>query len=294
MLSVHEKASLGVTFVVVSSFFYASYGIWTTLMGDFFGGYTASAIRSVLVLVILLVVAAYFRQFEPIQIAKNSRRILGMIAASTLVWGPLYYSVQQVGMGLSLSVNYSAIVIGMLMFGGLIAKEQLTRTKMLSAGLGIVGMFLVFIPTMNGSVLFVPLALAVMSGLAIAVNTILAKQLTYNTTQQSLFLWLTSVVANTPLAFVLNEPAPVFELRIEWLYVLLFAVASVLASWLLLAALKYIDAGSAGVLGLLEIVFSVIFGVLLFHEQLQTVALLGIGVIMVAAAYPYVTQREEK
>ena len=33
-------APLGASLVVLSSLFYASYGIWATLMGDFFGSFT--------------------------------------------------------------------------------------------------------------------------------------------------------------------------------------------------------------------------------------------------------------
>lgn len=286
-LGLQTQKSVGATLVVAASFFYASYGIWTLLMGDFFGGYTASALRSVLVVGILVVAAYYFKKFEPLELAKNWRKLLGMVAVSTLVWGLLYYSVLQVGMGLSLSVNYFAIVIGMLFFGWVLAGERLTKTKAVSAVLGIVGLGLVFVPTASGVVAFIPLAAALISGLAIAVNTILAKQLTYNTTQATIFLWVTSVVANAPLAFMLQEPMPVFDFRMEWVYLIFFALASVLASWLLLAGLKYIDAGTAGILGLLEIVFSVAFGFLLFGERIELVAFAGIVLIIGATAYPY-------
>ena len=64
-------APLGASLVVTSSFFYASYGIWTTLMGNFFGGYTASALRSVLVLIILVPIAFAYKQLGPVQWRKN-------------------------------------------------------------------------------------------------------------------------------------------------------------------------------------------------------------------------------
>lgn len=288
MSSLATKKSFGATLVVASSFFYASYGIWTVLMGDFFGGYTASALRSLLVVGILLLVAWGLRKFEPLHLDKNWRKILGMTIASTLVWGPLYYSVLEVGIGMSFSVNYSAIVIGLLFFGWLLANEQLTKVKLLSALFGIVGLCLVFVPTATGSVAFIPLAAALMSGLAISVVMLLAKQLTYGSTQSTLFLWLTSVLANTPLMFILNEPMPIFEPRAEWLYLVCFAVASVLASWLVLEGMKYIEAGTAGILGLLEIVFGVLFGILLFSETLEPIAVVGIVMIIVAAGYPYV------
>jgi drug/metabolite transporter (DMT)-like permease len=56
-MSQKPKAPLGASLIAVSSFFYASYGIWTKLMGDFFGGYTASGLRSTLVILLILPLA---------------------------------------------------------------------------------------------------------------------------------------------------------------------------------------------------------------------------------------------
>ena len=78
-------------------------------MGDFFGGYTASGLRSLVVLALLLILAIWLRGFEPLAWKENRKRLLGMVLVSMLVWGPLYWSVLEVGIGLALSVNYSAI-----------------------------------------------------------------------------------------------------------------------------------------------------------------------------------------
>ena len=58
--------------------------------------------------------------------------------------------------------------------------------------------------------------------------------------------------------------------------------------------MKLIDAGAAGILGLLEIVFGVIFGVLLFHEHLALLVIAGVMVIIVAAAIPYLRDYNSK
>ena len=68
-------APLGASLVVLSSFFYASYGIWTKLMGNFFDGYTASALRSVLVVLILALITVYYHKFEPLHLRQNWKYI---------------------------------------------------------------------------------------------------------------------------------------------------------------------------------------------------------------------------
>src|SRR5665647_716150 len=84
-----SNAPLGAGLVVLSSLFYASYGIWTKLMGNYFDGYTASALRSVVVLLILVPIAIWYRKFEPLHIKKNWPYICGMVIASLFTWGPL-------------------------------------------------------------------------------------------------------------------------------------------------------------------------------------------------------------
>jgi drug/metabolite transporter (DMT)-like permease len=285
----HKKqvsAPLGASLVVLSSFFYASYGIWTKLMGDFFQGYTASALRSVLVLLILLPIAFLYHHFEPIKLKQNWRYILGMLIASLFTWGPLYYAILHAGVGISLAIAYASIVLGSFFFGWLFGQERFTKDKAISAFLGIIGLALIFSPT-TGHLALLALFGALVSGLSAGANTVFSKQIRYNATQSTIALWLTSVIANFLMAFILKEHHPSLGLYAPWLYLVFFAVASVVASWSLVKGVKIIDAGAAGILGLLEIVFGVLFGVVFFHERPTAIALLGMAVIVAAASIPY-------
>ena len=75
---------------------------------------------------------------------------------------------------------------------------------------------------------------------------------------------------------------------LEWIYLVLFAVASIAASLMLNRGIKLIDAGVAGILGLLEIVFGVLFGVLFFSEKPTLIAIVGVALIIISASIPYV------
>lgn len=286
-MSKSSKAPLGASLVVFSSVFYASYGIWTKLMGEFFGGYTASALRSVLTLVILVPIAVAYRQMEPVKLRQNGRYLLGMIAASFFTWGPLYYAILHAGVGISLTITYASYVISAFFFGWLFAGERFTRDKAISASLGIVGLGLIFSPS-TGSLGWLALVAALVSGLSIGGTTVFSKQIKYNATQSTIALWTTSVIANVLMALVFRETVPTIGWYAEWLYLLFFAIASVIASWMLVKGLKLIDAGAAGVLGLLEIVFGVLFGVIFFDERPGMLALGGILVVIAAAAIPYI------
>lgn len=287
------KAPLGASLVVLSSFFYASYGIWTKLMGNFFGGYTASALRSVLVLMLLVPIALLYRSLEPFALRKNWRYIGGMIIASLFTWGPLYYAILHAGVGVSLAICYASIVMSTFFFGWLFAGERFTGDKALATVLGIVGLGLIFSPS-TASVQWLALFAALISGMTVGANTIFAKKIHYNAAQSTIVLWASSVVANVPMAFALREVYPHIGWHMEWVYLLCFAVASVVASWSLVKGVKLIDAGAAGVLGLLEIVFGVMFGVALFHERPGALVLMGVTVIILAAAIPYIKDYNAK
>jgi drug/metabolite transporter (DMT)-like permease len=255
-------------------------------MGDFFQGYTASALRSVLVLLILLPIAVFYRQLEPVRLKQNWRYIAGMIIASLFTWGPLYYAILHAGVGISLAIAYASIVIGSFFFGWLFGGERFTKDKAISALLGIIGLALIFSPA-TGDIALLALFGALVSGLSAGANTVFSKRIHYNATQSTIVLWIASVFANFVMAFVITEHRPVVGWYAPWLYLVFFAVASVIASWSLVKGVKLIDAGAAGILGLLEIVFGVIFGVVFFHERPTVVVLLGMLVIIGAAAIPY-------
>jgi drug/metabolite transporter (DMT)-like permease len=287
------QAPLGASLVVMSSVFYASYGIWTKLLGNFLGGYTASALRSVLVLIVLAPIAAVYRKWQPFDWGRNRRYLIGMTVASLFTWGPLFYAVNHAGVAVALTVSYAGIIIGSFTFGWLFGGEKYTRDKLLATVLSFIGLWLVFTPSLpSGSWLAVVAALV--SGLSAGSNGACAKQLTYNATQSTLALWTASLAANAVMAVVVSEAPVPTGWHVQWLYLLCFGIASVVASWSFVSGIKLIDVGAAGILGLLEVVFGVLFGVLLFGEHLNWVEILGVLVIIAAAAIPYVKDYNEK
>jgi drug/metabolite transporter (DMT)-like permease len=128
---------------------------------------------------------------------------------------------------------------------------------------------------------------ALVSGLGAAANTVVTKKLPYSATQSTLLLWTSGIVANVPLMFLLHEHFPAVGWHMAWAYLLLYVAASLVASWTFVKGLKLIEAGVAGILGLLEIVFGAVFGILFFHERLSFVVLIGMATIMLAASIPY-------
>ncbi len=123
------QAPLGASLIVLSSVFYASYGIWTKLIGNYFDGFTATVFRSILVVAILLPIAAFKHSFQPIRWKDNWRYIFGLIVAGLLTWGTLWFAILQAGLGVSLTVTYASIVIGQLFLGWLSLARNSPETR---------------------------------------------------------------------------------------------------------------------------------------------------------------------
>ena len=61
-----------------------------------------------------------------------------------------------------------------------------------------------------------------------------------------------------------------------------------LGFWLVIEGFKYVEASIGGLLGLLEIVFSIGLGILIFHEGLTIRVVIGAALILIAAALPHI------
>ncbi len=294
-----SDAQIGASLIVLSSFFYASYGIWTRLSEGYFTGYAATTVRSLLVLTILVPIAFKLKKLQKVKLTKNIPLLLGLIISSCFIWGPLYYAILNAGIGISIATNYAAIVIGMFFFGWLFFRERFTKVMGLSTLLGATGLAMIFVKG-GSSFGLLAIAAAVLSGFATSLNMIISKKLSYNATQSTIILWSTGVIANAVMTVVAGETLPMPSWNINWLYLLLFSIASVAASWSFVSGLKLINAGVAGILGLLEVVFGIVFGVILFSERPGVWGYTGALVILVSAAIPYtnglkaLTQRKPK
>jgi drug/metabolite transporter (DMT)-like permease len=70
-----------------------------------------------------------------------------------------------------------------------------------------------------------------------------------------------------------------------------FTLAGVIAFWLVIEGFKYVDASIGGLIGLLEIVFAIIFGALFFSEEITLPIIVGSLLIISAVIIPNIKQK---
>lgn len=81
-------------------------------------------------------------------------------------------------------------------------------------------------PTIAAGFGWLALVAALVSGLGSAANSVIAKKMPLNATQATVLLWLASVLANIPMAFVLREDKPSVGWHIEWVYLVILMLFS--------------------------------------------------------------------
>lgn len=288
-----SSAPLGASLVVLSSLFYATYGVWTKLVGNYFGAFTQGVLRSGLTTLFLLIAALLLKQLGRIHWRRDAKWFALSFFSSIFIPATMYYSVLNAGIGVSIGIAYIGIVLGMFFFGWLLAKERFTKDKWLSTLLGIAGLGLVFLPGIESAAWLAMIA-ALGGGVAVALNIVVSKKLPYSALQTAVIAWALGSLANFPFIFLFGESVPMPAWDAEWLYLCVFAATSVVASWAVIQGVKLIEAGAAGVLGLLEIIFGVMLGVVFFGERPGAVTLFGLTAILAAAAIPYIKDYNAK
>lgn len=276
--------------IVMSSLFYGSYGVWTRLMGDNFGPFMQSWIRATLVCLVMLPFVLWGKnRWERIRWSEDKWWLASWVGVNTLIGGAQYYAIIHIGIGLALLTLYAGYLTSMFVLGWLLNGERYTPDKVVATVFAVVGLVLAFGPTLDGATLF-PFIAALTAGFCIGGDMVVAQKIKYNSAQTTILAWVTGMVGSIPLSFLLHEHVASAHDYAQWGYLLAFVVVCVAASWLSVHGVKLVEAGVAGILGLLEVVWGIAFGVMFFHEQPSLLAYLGAACIIAAAIIPYVME----
>ena len=71
-----------------------------------------------------------------------------------------------------------------------------------------------------------------------------------------------------------------------WLWLVIYSLVNAAAFWLVIVGFRYVDASIGSLIGLMEVVFAVIFGAIIFHEELSISVYVGGVLILFAAMLP--------
>lgn len=269
--------------ILASAFCFASYGVWSRLLGHHFGIFFQGWVRSAIILIALLPILKMGNKFKPI--AHNDRKWFAITMIFTVfTQAPLYFAFNHLALGTATLIFYALFLITSYLTGWLFLSEKMTSVKILSSILALIGLFLTF--GLSLAVFSVTaMLLAALNGIASGGEVATSKKSTqkYSSLQLTAYSWVLILATHLPLSIMAGETQLMPAFNFEWLAMLGYALSGLAGFWLVIEGFKHVDASIGSLIGLLEIPFSIFFGVLLFQDNL-TLPIISGGVIIITAA----------
>lgn len=267
---------------------FGSYGVWSRLMGDSFGIFYQGTSRAIIITLFLFPILFFTKQIIPIP-KKDWKWLSIYLIFTSGTQAPLFYAFNHMDIGSATLLFYVGMLLTMYTVGFLFLKEKLTYPKIFSFILALIGLYFIFSFSLEEFALLAAL-MAILNGIASGGEISFSKKLSgnYSPLFLTLLSWIIIIPTNGLLSLLLGEHLILPSFNIIWLWQLGYVVASLFAFWFVIAGLKYVEASIGGLIGLLEIVFSVGFGILIFKEHLSLQMIFGAILILLASSLPHI------
>lgn len=285
-----KGSASGFFILLTASFFYASYGIFSKIIGSDFQPFTQSWTRGLITLVCFACFGLITKQFVKIDKA-DLKYFLTSGVVGSLAIGPTFYSLAFLHLGTALFIAYAATVITSYTLGKFMLKEKLNKISFAALILAFLGLVLVY----RGDIYFnklIPVLAAVASGTFFSIYFVFSKKIStkYSTIQINTFGYTLAVFINLLIAVILGERFNSNFASSAWTANIGYGIAGFFGSGLTVYGFKFIDAHKGSIILLSEIIFGVLFGLLFFKELLNATTIFGGILIMIAAVLPNIYQ----
>lgn len=280
----------GAFYILISAIFYGSYGIWSRLMAEQFGEFSQAWTRGLLLLFVVIVLNMFMKFWKPIH--KSDWKWFVIIAlAGGLNQAPYFYGFEHLTIGTATLLFYAALVVGGYVLGKIIFKEKISSVKLASLIIAFIGMISLYGFSLRADQ-FLPATLTVLAGIMGSSTVILPKKLVgnYHELQIMAGYFIMQVACNLPLALVFNDALPAIGPQQAWFAQLGYAAAMMIANMAAITGFSYLEASIGSLIGLAEILFGVLLGVIFFAEHITTEVFIGGGLILLAASLPSIVE----
>ncbi|OGK13753.1 hypothetical protein A3A93_05430 [Candidatus Roizmanbacteria bacterium RIFCSPLOWO2_01_FULL_38_12] len=280
----HKNNQLrGSLLIAISALFYASYGLWSKLMIGTFGEFNQAWIRAVMLLSVLIPFGLLTNKFKKIS-ANDWKWFIAISIVGGLNQAPYFWGFENLPVATATVLFYLSLTLGTYIIGGFFFKEKLTIIKYISFLLGFAGVAVIYSFSLSPSQTL-PAISTITAGFMGATFVVFSKKISSNYTETQILtaLVLCVFVGNGIISLVLGEQTPSFTLSIAWIAQLCYAVSYLLANMAVIAGFKHLEPSIGGIIGLLEVVFATVLGVIIFGEVITSELIIGSLLILVAA-----------
>ena len=276
----------GVISLCLASFLWGLWGVFSRFLGLSFGVFYQSFSRSLILFVIVLFFVLLKKSWRKIE--RGDLKWFFIISAGGLVSGTgSFIGFNHLAISTTLFYYYVGCVIGSYLFGKLFFSEKLTKIKLIALALCLAGLLTVFYSAVKqGEIIFIALTLA--AGFGGAMWGIFSKKITVKYSLAQIFLIdnFNFTIGCLILTIIFGETIILPSFSLLWLYVILFSLSVLAASFFHFYGFKYVQAQIGSLILLLEVIFGIFFGWLFYKETLTLLTFLGGMMIIFGAALP--------
>ncbi|MFC1780260.1 DMT family transporter [Patescibacteria group bacterium] len=287
----HKKNIKGYIYVIISSIFFASYGIWSKLMSDSFDDFTQAWLRGLIVVLILLPIGLFTKKLKSIY-KPDLKWFLVFSIPGSLVFPFYFIGFRYLEIGTATLLFYSSLTITSYILGVIFFKEKMNILKMISLALGLMGLLVICKVTFDlGNI--IPAIITILAGICGSIEVVFSKKVSvkYSSLQLTTFLYSIDIIINFTINLFVSKS--IFTLTtdtIAWFSLIMYSISGLFAFLFVSLGYKRLEPSVAGIIGLLEIPFGIIFGIALFSEVLELSTIIGGVLIILASALPSLKQ----
>jgi drug/metabolite transporter (DMT)-like permease len=283
----------GLTFILLSTIMFGSYGLWSRLIGSNFGVFYQGWTRTLLIALILFPIVLCRKEIVAIR-RKDWKWMSVFLISTSLTQAPIFYAFNHMDIGTATLLFFVGMTLMMYIVGFVFLGEKATKIKLIAFVLACIGLYITFsFSLVTFSLLAASMAL--LNGAASGIELSSSKKLTgqYSPLYVTWLSWVVIAITNFIASVGLGEIQHIPQFNLAWLYLVIYAVVSILGFWFAIEGYKSVESSIGSLLGLLEVIFAVIFGILVFHQALTSKIMVGGILIMLAAALPHLIRTKE-
>lgn len=271
------------------------HGVWSKLLIPDFDALSSSWTRSLIVMILLIPLLIVRRNFVwPKQ--NEIRWLLAIILPGAMVTPLYFYAFEHLTIGVATLVFFTCYTFGALIYGRFFFNEQFTRVKITALLLGLIGLGLVSLPYLQPSSWLAIVACA-FAGFCGAAEITFTKKLPtrYSGYYITFLLYAATAFITLGLTFTAGRTGQALPSSLmPWLLSVGYAVTIIAALVLVIQGFKTTEPSVGGIIGLMEIVFGILFGVLFFSERLSPAVFVGALCILIAALLPVLNRKKRE
>jgi len=273
---------LAIRQLIGAAFFYSLFSVFSRLMGDQFGSFFQAWSRAIPTLITLLLIGFIQKSFSKIN-ARDYPWFIVVGLAGALVSVPFYVASVHMSIGMTMFIFYAASTVLTYGFGSVVFHEYLTKAKIISIFLALVGLSLMYHDSLQTAKFFY-MSMAALAGMLFSIYASFSKKLSheYSSVQVNVLDYIFTILSCLPLSLFLKESFNFHLWSTGWLWNILYSFATVGAVILTVEGFKHTDAQKGSIYLLSELLFVLFFGFILFGEIPPTHSLFG-GLFVAAA-----------